>query len=168
MAGQGVGGQQRQGDRAVGVAGHRVGQLVGIDLAPGHRLAGRRAGEAAGVGAGVGDLEEVVVAALGQAEHFLDLRLGLEDEVLRAAAAEDQDARRAAAPLGLVDDRGRLVDVAERVDLEPAPCEAMRGQVHADRAVAGARRVDRHARLVRRGEQAVGRPCPGPAARPWR
>ena len=97
MAGQGVGGQERQGDRRVGVAGHRVGQRLGIDLAPGHRLAGRRAREAAGVGAGVGDLEEVVVTALGQAEDFLDLRLGLEDEVLGAAAAEDQDARLAAA-----------------------------------------------------------------------
>ena len=82
----------------IGVTGHRVGQLLGVDLAPGHRLAGRGAGEAAGVGPGVGDLEEVVVAALGQAEHFLDLRLGLEDEVLGAAAAEDQDARLAARP----------------------------------------------------------------------
>ena len=40
VAGQGIGGQQRQGDGRVGVAGDRVGQAVGIDLAPGHRLAG--------------------------------------------------------------------------------------------------------------------------------
>ena len=37
------------------------------------------------------------MAALGQAEHFLDLRLGLQDEVLRGAAAQDQDARLASA-----------------------------------------------------------------------
>ena len=52
---------------------------------------------------------------------------------------------------------GRLVDVAERVDLEPAPLQLERGQVHPDRAVAGARGVDRHRGLEGRGEQAVGR-----------
>src|SRR5436189_168530 len=84
---------------------------------------GWRPGEAAGVGAGVGDLEEIIVTALGQAEDFLDLRLGLQDEVLRAASAEDQDARRAAL-LRLEHDRGRLVHVAQGVDLELAPAEA--------------------------------------------
>ena len=79
--------EQRQRDRRVEVAHHGVGQPVGIDLAPAHRLGRRRAGQAARVGARVGDLQEVVVALLVDAEHFLDLRLGLQHEVLRAAAA---------------------------------------------------------------------------------
>ena len=48
--------------------------------------------KAAGVGAGVGDLQEVIVAALVQAEHFLNLRLRLQHEVLGRAAAEDEHA----------------------------------------------------------------------------
>ena len=50
------------------------------------------------------------------AHHFLDLRLGLEDEIFWAAAAEDEHARRAAAPLGVVDDGRRLVHVAVHVE----------------------------------------------------
>ena len=88
-----VRGQQRQRDRRIEIADHRVGQTIGIDLAPAHRLGRRRAGEAAGVRARIGDLQEVVVALLVDAEHFLDLRLGLQHEVLRAAAAADQHRR---------------------------------------------------------------------------
>ena len=113
--GQGVGRQQRQRHGRIEIAGHRVRQLLGIDLAPGHRLLRRGPAQAAGVGAGVGDLQEVVVAALVQAQHFLDLRLGLQDEVLGRAAAEDEDAA-AAGLLGVVDEGRTLVDVAQRID----------------------------------------------------
>src|SRR5436305_12064732 len=37
----------------------RSGELVGVDLAPAHRLGRRRARQAAGVGAGIGDLQVV-------------------------------------------------------------------------------------------------------------
>ena len=90
-AGKDVGGEQGQGDDGIGVADHGIGQLIGIDLAPAHGLARRRAAEPAGVGAGVGDLQEVVVAAFIDAQHFLDLGLGLEDGVLGRSAAQDPD-----------------------------------------------------------------------------
>src|SRR2546422_3299253 len=54
-----------------------------------HRLARRCAREPARVGARIGQGEEVIVALLGDAEHLLDLGLGLEHEVLGAPAAED-------------------------------------------------------------------------------
>src|ERR671927_1492608 len=59
-----VGGDDWQRDGRVHVADDRVGQALGIDLAPRDRLARRRAREAARVGARVGDLQEVVVPAL--------------------------------------------------------------------------------------------------------
>ena len=61
--------------------------------------------------------------------------------------------------LGVVDDRGGFVDVAERVDLELAAVQACGGEVHADRAVSGAGGIDRHGGLKCRGEQAAGRPA---------
>ena len=99
------------GNATVGidVAGHGVGQLLGIDLAPGHRFARRRSAEAAGVGAGIGELQEEVVPRFVEAEDFLNLRLGLQQKILRRAAAEDQDAalslgRSLLAPFGIPDD----------------------------------------------------------------
>src|SRR6266496_5517222 len=71
---------------------HRVGELVGIDLPPGDRLRGGGPGQAARVRPGVGDLDVIVVAAVREAEDLLDLRLGLENEVLRRAAAQHQHA----------------------------------------------------------------------------
>jgi hypothetical protein len=59
-----------------------------------------------------GELHEVVVPLLVDAEHFLDLRLGLQREVLRAAAAQMKHAALAAAALGGEHDRAGLVDVA--------------------------------------------------------
>jgi len=94
-------------------------------------------GKASGIGARVGHLHEVVVPGLVQAQHLLDLGLGLKDEVLRRAAAQDQDARGSAGFLGLVDDRGGLVDVAADVEPGPAVSHPKLGDVHADRRVAG-------------------------------
>ncbi len=56
-------------------------------------------------------------------------------------------------PLRLEHDRRRFVDVEIRVDGALVPLERERGDVHADRRIAGRRRVDRHARVVRRRQQ---------------
>src|SRR5437870_4376625 len=102
----------RMRDRRVAVADDRVRQALGVDLAPAHGLARRRAREAAGVDARVGELDVVVVPLLRDAEHLLHLRLGLEEEVLGRAPAEDQHARLAARALGAEHDGGGLVHVA--------------------------------------------------------
>src|SRR3989440_13107301 len=103
--GEGVRGHDRKADGVVEVTHHGAGELVGIDLAPAHRLGRRRAREAAGVGAGIGDLQVVVVALLADAQDLLDLRLRLEHEILGRAAADDQDAALAAVRLRVEHDR---------------------------------------------------------------
>src|SRR6266571_8601568 len=90
--GERVRSQNREAHGVVEVAHHGPGQLVRIDLPTAHRLGGRGAREAARVGPGVGDLEIVVVALFADAEDFLDLGLGLQHEVLRTAAPDDEDA----------------------------------------------------------------------------
>src|ERR1041385_6362630 len=77
-------------DGVVEVTDHGAGELVGVDLAPAHRLGGRRSRQAAGVGAGVGDLQVVVVPLLADAQDFLDLRLRLQHEVLGGAPPDDR------------------------------------------------------------------------------
>ncbi len=52
---------------------------------------------------------------LVQAEDLLDLRLGLEHEVLGAASANHEDTARAAVTLGVQHDGGRLVDIRRHV-----------------------------------------------------
>src|SRR5437868_42174 len=79
--GERVRGHDRKADRVVEVTDYGAGELVGIDLAPAHRLGRRRARQAAGVGAGIGDLQVVVVALLTDAQDLLDLRLRLEHEI---------------------------------------------------------------------------------------
>ncbi len=120
MAGQYVGCQQRECDCRIGVASHGIGQALRVDFAPCHRLAGGRAREPAGVGPRVGDLEKIVVTALGEAEDLLNLGLGLQDKILGASSTQDQDARFASFAFGGVDDGGGFVDVAECIDLELA------------------------------------------------
>ncbi len=93
VAGQRVVREDRHGDGGVGVAHHGVGQAVRVHLAPAHGFARRGAAQAAGVGPRVGHLQEVILAEFLDAQHFLDLRLGLEHEVLRAAAAPQHHAR---------------------------------------------------------------------------
>src|SRR2546430_9449642 len=65
--GERVRGHDRKADRVVDVTDHGAGELVGIDLAPAHRLGRRRARQAAGVGAGLGGLQGVVLGLLTQA-----------------------------------------------------------------------------------------------------
>src|SRR5215204_1189431 len=165
VARQRVGRDDRQRDGRVHVADDSIGQTLWVNLAPRDGLARRRARQTAGVRTRVGDLQEVVVAALVYAEHFLNLRLGLEHEVLRASAAEDEDGRLAAvlpplvasavdgAALGGEDERGRLVDVQRRVEGELVTLQSLRRHIHPDGRVAGARSVERHAVLVCGGEE---------------
>ena len=75
-------------------------------------------------------------------ENLLDLRLGLEHEVLRRPAAEDPDRAFPPAAFRVVDDRRRLVHVEGDVERHPAAAEAHRGDVHPDGGIPGGRRVD--------------------------
>ncbi len=87
------------------------------------------------------------MALLGELVDLLDLRLGLEGEVLGASAPEDQDAAPAAAALGVVDDGGGLVDVQLGIEADLESLEAQRRQPHAEAGISGAGGVDRHAGL---------------------
>src|SRR6185503_16632879 len=92
---------------------------------------------------GIGELQIVVMALLADAEDFLDLRLGLQDEVLGTAAADDQHAALAAADLGREYDGRRLVHVRAHVEAQLAARQRLFGDVHADRRIARRRGVDR-------------------------
>ena len=87
------------------------------------------------------------------AQHLLDVRLGLEQEVLGAAASQDPHCALAAARLGVPHDRRALVDVGADVDRELVAVERLGGHVHADRRVSRRAGVDRDAVFVRRGQQ---------------
>ena len=142
--------QQRHRDGRVRVADDGVGQLGRIHLAPAHGLARRRAGKAAGVRPRVGDLDEKVLAEFLDAQNFLDLRLGLEREILRAAAAPEHHAAAPARALGGEDDAGGFVHVNGRVHAELAAAQFHARHVHADGRVARRTGVARHARAIRR------------------
>src|SRR5207237_7011890 len=75
--GEGVRGDNREADRVIHVTNHGARELVGVDLAPAHRLGGCRPRQAAGVGAGIGDLQVVIVCLLAADMGLLDLRLRL-------------------------------------------------------------------------------------------
>src|SRR6266480_1246022 len=97
--GERVRGEDRKTDGVIEVAHDRARELVGIDLPPAHGFGRRGPGQAARIGARVGHLEVVVMPLFADAQHFLDLRLRLQHDVLRAAAADDQDAALAAVGL---------------------------------------------------------------------
>ena len=90
---------------------------------------------------------------LGDTEHFLDLRLRLQQEVLGAAPAEDPHGALASRGLGAPDDRRRLVHVGVHVEHELVALERLGRHVHADRGVARRGRVHRHAVLPRRRQE---------------
>src|SRR5437016_10513744 len=109
--GERVRGEDRKTAGVIEVAHDRARELVGIDLPPAHGFGRRGPGQAARIGARVGHLEVVVMPLFADAQHFLDLRLRLQHEVLRAAAADDQDAALAAVGLRVEHDGRRLVHV---------------------------------------------------------
>ncbi len=134
--------EQRKRDRRVGVGDDGIGQHARVHLAPAHRLGRRGARQAAPHHLVGRDLDEVVVAALGNAVDLPQRGLALQVEVLGRAAAEDD----AAVLLAGQDKRAHLVDVLVRIDHQRAAVhQLVVGDVHADRAVARRRGVDRHA-----------------------
>ena len=71
------------------------------------------------------------------AEHLLDLRLGLQHEVLGAAAAEYHHAASAATTLRFQYDRRRLVDIEIGIEHQLVAVESDGSDVHSNRAVTG-------------------------------
>ena len=69
-------------------------------------------------------------------EHFLDLRLGLQHEILGAAAAQDHHTAPAATAFGVEHNRRGLVDVEIWIENELVSVERDGRDVHPDRAVA--------------------------------
>src|SRR2546422_5847108 len=152
-----VGGEQRHGDGRVHISDDAVGQRVGSDLAPAHGFSRGGAAETSGVGPRVGALEEVVVALFRNTHDFLNLRFGLEHEVLRAAAAKNPDAAFVTGGLRLIDDRGGLVHVPVHVEHQLRVTQCHRGDVHPNGAVTGAAGENGNPALVGGGEHgAVG------------
>src|SRR5687768_9501985 len=144
--------EQRERDRRIAVRDDRVGQHARVHLPPAHGLRWRCAGQPAPDDLVRGDLDEEVVAALGDAVDLPERRLALQVEVFRRSAAENH----AAILLSRQNDRADLVDVEVRVDHQPAAIhELVPGDVHADRRVARRRRVDRHAQLGGRGHDGM-------------
>ena len=142
--------EERKGDRRIAVGHDRVGQHAGVDLAPADRFGRRRTGQAAPDDLVGRDLDEVIVAALRNAVDLPQRRLRLQVEVLRRSAAEDD----AAVLLAGEHDRADLVHVLVGIDHETAAVhQLVIGDVHADRAVAGRRGVDRHAGDARRARR---------------
>src|ERR1044072_4898284 len=99
------------------------------------------------------------------AEHFLNLRLCLEEKILGRTAAENKTRRAsrllfsarfattAAATLRRQHYRRRFVYIQRWIKREFASLQRFRGDVHADGRIAGRRSVNRHAILVSHREQ---------------
>ena len=138
--------EQRESNRRITVGDRGVREHARIDLAPADRLGGRRAGQSAPDDRVGRDLDEIVVAALEDAVDLPQRRLPLQVEILRRAAAKDH----ATVFLSGANDGAHFVDVLVGIDLQRAAVDQLViGDVHADRAVAGGRGVDRHAAFRR-------------------
>src|SRR5438034_8977654 len=77
-----VGGEGRKTDGVIEVAHDRPRELVGIDLPPAPGFGRRGPGQTTRIGARLGQLQVVVMPLLAHFQHFLDLRLRLQHEVL--------------------------------------------------------------------------------------
>src|SRR5438105_4294382 len=91
--------QDRHGNSCVRVTRHGIGQLVRIDLPPTDRFTGCGARQPARIGTSIGHLQEKVLSRFLDPEHFLNLGLRLQHEILRTAAAPKHDAAAAAPAL---------------------------------------------------------------------
>src|SRR2546423_5813458 len=100
-----VGGEQRKRYRRIEITDNGIREPIGVDLAPTHRFGRRRARKSAGVRPRIGYLQEVVVPFFVDAEYFLNLRLGLQHEILGTATAQNHYATSAATTLGFEADR---------------------------------------------------------------
>src|SRR4029079_10415379 len=96
----------------------------------------------------VGNLQEVIVTDLRDSENLLNLRLSLEQKILRASAANDNrgvQSSLAAMSARTQYDRRSLVDVDRRIDLQSVAAHRQAGDIHPNRAVAGRRSKNRYA-----------------------
>src|SRR3954469_14798421 len=111
MIRQGVMRKDGHGDRRVGINDDSIRKFGGVNFAPTYGFAGRSSGEAPGVGTGVGDLNEKVLSDFFDAQHFLNLRFGLEHEVFGTAATPKHHAAAAAATFGREHKSSGFVDI---------------------------------------------------------
>src|SRR5579872_4738214 len=88
----GVSGQQWKRHGTIQIAHNHIRQFIGINFAPRYRFSRRCARETAGVGPRICKLKKIIVPEFGDTENLLDLRFGLEHEVLRTSTANDQHA----------------------------------------------------------------------------
>ena len=76
------------------------------------------------------------MALFVNAEHFLNLRLGLQHEILRAASTQNHHAASASIAFGIEHDRRCLVHVLVGIEHQLVTVQREGGDVHPDRAVA--------------------------------
>src|SRR5207253_10972262 len=107
----GVLAEERERDGRVAVSDDRIRQDARYHRAPADRFRRRRARQSTKHDLIRRDLDEVIVAALRNTVDLPQRRLGLEIEILRRAAAEDD----AAVALTGQHDRADLVDVEVRI-----------------------------------------------------
>ena len=143
-----VSSEQWQRNRGVHIGHHTIGQGLRIDLAPTDGFSRSGTAQASGIRPGIGALQKVIVALLINPHHFLDLRLGLKHEILRATSPQNENRRRAPGSLGIIDDRGALIDIAVDIKLEGLISQGHGGHVHPDGTVARAAGENRDAITV--------------------
>src|SRR5262249_56889295 len=98
-----------------------------------HCLARRRSRQPSGIGPGIGYLQKVVVSFLLDFEHFLNLRLGLQNEVLWTAAPQNKHRRLSTAALCGKHDRRGLINIGGDVEPQLVADERERRYIHAYR-----------------------------------
>src|SRR4030095_13724807 len=131
-------------DRRIRVTDDTVRKILRIDLPPTHCFAWCRAAQSTGVRARIGALQKVIVTALFDTHHFLNLRLGLQDEVLWRATAENKDTRGRAIRFRRIDNGRWRVHVAIYVELQLRLAQRHGGHIHPDGTIARRTREDRH------------------------
>ena len=97
-------------------------------------------------------MKEVILAVFLDAQHFLDLRLGLEHEVFWTAAAPEHHGALAAGPLGGEDDGGGFIHVNRGVHAQFVAAQFHTRHVHANGRVAGRTSVAWHPGTIGGGE----------------
>src|SRR5215218_9332639 len=73
---------QRKRHCRVDITYNCIGKSIGIDLAPGHCFTRSCSRQAASVGTRVSHLQKIIVTTFIDAEHFLNLRFGLQEKIL--------------------------------------------------------------------------------------
>jgi hypothetical protein len=77
-------------------------------------------------------LQEIIVTFFRDTHHLLDLRLGLEHEILGGTAAQDKHGRFVAGRLAFVNNGRGLINVPVDIEDQPRLAQGHRGDVHAD------------------------------------